>query len=211
MIIKIKEIILEEDLNHNDIAAIGLGIGAGGYLLHKGITETLPQKLGLRTEYHTTSKENAKNINKTGYLDPAFGGENGAAEKIGNTDFIAGSIGYNHITGPLKKNITNEDINASKRQSEIYKILYNSNKNFNNLTKSEEDLALLKSNIPILSNSKTFVIMEPNEYYNGGRFEVDSDSSMNALKTPEKIRVYNNKYEAIINNLKNRGSYGNQN
>ena len=95
-------------------------------------------------------------------------------------------------------------MDASERQSEIYKILYNSDKNFNDLTKSEENLALLKSKIPFLSKSKTFVVMEPNEYYNDGKFEKDNDSSMNALKTPEKIRVYNNKYEALIDKLRNR-------
>lgn len=204
MKIPIKQILLENELNHSDLAAIGVGLGTGGYLLHKTIIETLPRKLGFRTEYHTTSKENAKNINKTGYLDSSFGGENGAAQKIGNPDFIAGSIGYNHITGPLKQNITKDDMDASERQSEIYKILYNSDKNFNDLTKSEENLALLKSKIPFLSKSKTFVVMEPNKYYNDGKFEKDNDSSMNALKTPEKIRVYNNKYEALIDKLRNK-------
>ena len=74
--------------------------GAGGYLAYKGLEHGLPRALGIRTEYHTTSKENASLIKKAGnWLDPKFGGKNGWAAKIESDVYVQNSKNYVHITG----------------------------------------------------------------------------------------------------------------
>lgn len=178
----------------------------GAYLAHLGITKGAPKALGLRTEYHTTSTDNAKLINNSGYLDPNYGGYNGASEKISSGNFMKNSLNHVHITGALKPNITKEDEALSQKQNRIYKILYNSKslEDFND-TKND-NIKLLKSNIPFLSKSKTMLVMEPKDYFNKERFQIDNESQLPALKTTEKVRVHNNEYEALLYNLRNLGA-----
>ena len=55
--------------------------GVGGYLAYKGLEQGLPRALGIRMEYHTTSKESANLIKKAGnWLDPKFGGKGWSAK-----------------------------------------------------------------------------------------------------------------------------------
>lgn len=59
-------------MDRNDV--LGTAQVAGGtYLGYQGIKHGLPRALGLRTEYHTTSKANAELIRKAGnVLDPVL-------------------------------------------------------------------------------------------------------------------------------------------
>lgn len=58
-------------------------LAGGTYLGYQGIKHGLPRALGLRIEYHTTSKSNADLIKKSeNFLDPKFGGKNGYAQKV---------------------------------------------------------------------------------------------------------------------------------
>ncbi len=82
---------------------IGLGavqVAGGGYIAYKGIEHGLPRALGLRIEYHTTSKQNAKLIKKVGnILDPKFGGKGGWSETVKDISYINNSKNFIHITG----------------------------------------------------------------------------------------------------------------
>lgn len=76
-------------------------IGAGAYIGYKGIEHGLPRALGLRMEYHTTNKTNAKLIinNSNSHLDPKFGGKNGFSKVVNDDVFLTRSKNYIHITG----------------------------------------------------------------------------------------------------------------
>lgn len=76
-------------------------IGAGAYIGYKGVEHGLPRALGLRMEYHTTNKTNAKLIvnNSNSHLDPKFGGKNGFSNVVNDNVFMDRSKNYIHITG----------------------------------------------------------------------------------------------------------------
>ena len=74
---------------------------AGTYIGYKGIEHGVPRILGLRMEYHTTNKTNAKLIvnNSNSHLDPKFGGKNGFSKVVNDNLFLSRSKNYIHITG----------------------------------------------------------------------------------------------------------------
>ena len=73
----------KQDLKNNKIFG-ATQTALGGYLGYKTIFQGLPRLLGIRIEYHTTSRENAELIKKSGYfLDPKFGGKTGLSARSG--------------------------------------------------------------------------------------------------------------------------------
>ena len=217
MTIPIKQIILEVgyapedivDLNilHPDENFIGTNygkIGLGAYLTHKGITTVLPKTLGIRTEYHTTSNDNAKKILNTGYLDPSYGGTGGAGEKIKNERFVNNSKNFAHITGNINSSGSSiKDRINSNIQNIMYKAVYNLDKD-KKVSAKELGKGLFKSLIPGIDNSKTLIVMQPKDYFNKDRFSSDRDSGGEAMKTKEKIPVYSNKYSALYDQIKQK-------
>lgn len=209
MIIPIKKIILE-DIDIGDIAGTGALTAGAGYLAHKGITTGLPKALGLRTEYHTTTKKNAKNIMKTGYLDPNYGGT-GASAETKNPEYIKNSKNYVHITGNVASSgNTLKDRLISNVQTMAYRSALNNpeaivgkDKN-RSTTEKWKDLSkgIVRSINPIKNKAETLVIMAPKKHFNFKNFEVDKDAGGMAMKTKNPVKVYSNKYSALYNNIK---------
>lgn len=179
-------------------------IGLGTYLTHKGITTILPKTLGIRTEYHTTSKDNAKKILNTGYLDPSYGGTGGASEKIKSGQYINNSKNFVHITGNVKSSGSSiKDRINSNLQNVMYKAVHNLDTD-KRVSGKEFGKGLFKSIIPGIDNSKTLIVMQPKSYFNRDRFSPDHDSGGEAMKTKEKVPVYSNKYSALYDQIKQK-------
>ena len=204
--------------------AIGTAQVAGGtYLGFQGIKHGLPRALGLRTEYHTTNKTNADLIKKAGnILDPAFGGKNGWAEKSGLNSYIKHSQNYIHITGLHKDNIGTKPLlgkfTAPLRmfyrtaQCLMYKTFGNiDTKKFEKYFVEGDKKAFIKNMVKELKNSilhnrtKKFCISGTDSYFNT-KFIPDADDI--ALKSAEKIKVYNNRFSSMIAGLKKFGLSG---
>ena len=204
--------------------AIGTAQVAGGtYLGFQGIKHGLPRALGLRTEYHTTNKTNADLIKKAGnILDPAFGGKNGWAEKSGLNSYIKHSQNYIHITGLHKDNIGTKPLLGKftaplrmfyrKTQCLMYKTFGNIDiKKFQKYFLEGDKKAFIKNMVKELKNSilhnrtKKFCISGTDSYFNT-KFIPDADDI--ALKSAEKIKVYNNRFSSMIAGLKKFGLSG---
>ena len=204
--------------------AIGTAQVAGGtYLGFQGIKHGLPRALGLRTEYHTTNKTNADLIKKAGnILDPAFGGKNGWAEKSGLNSYIKHSQNYIHITGLHKDNIGTKPLLGKftaplrmfyrKTQCLMYKTFGNIDiKKFQKYFVEGDKKAFIKNMVKELKNSilhnrtKKFCISGTDSYFNT-KFIPDADDI--ALKSAEKIKVYNNRFSSMIAGLKKFGLSG---
>lgn len=182
-------------------------IGAGAIGTHVFTTSVLPKMLGLRTEYHVTPKSNYKNIKKTGYLDPSYGGKNGAGEHINSNKFKQNSKNFVHITGnPYTNGMSIKDRIRSNLDSLYMKALLNTDKKYfeknkdPNYWKKGLKIGYLKSLIPFLDNTKRLVIMEPKENFKQN-FEPDPDTFNSTLRTQKPVKIYSNKYQALYNNL----------
>ena len=204
-------------------------IAAGTYLGYQGLKHGLPRAAGIRIEYHTTSKENAKLIKKDGnILNPAFGGKNGWSEKVKSDSYVNNSKNYIHITGihkdskqfnSLVKKIKYGDrISAPlktvfrKLQTLMYKTVGNSS--FEDIEKSlgngnrKDIFKWLGTNLKkiILNDqTKTFSIPGTDSYFNK---EFISDVDDMALKSSKPIKAYNNRFSATIEGLKTFGLKG---
>ena len=162
----------------------------GGYLGYKTLSQGLPRLLGIRIEYHTTSRGNAELIKKSGYfLDPRFGGKTGLSARSGLDKYISKSKNYVHITGIHKDSkfskVANFFFGSIARGFQRYR--YNPIGN-------------------LLNRTKSFCIPGIDSYFNSN-FVADSYSNV-AIKTPSKLRVYNNRISAMIAGLKEFGLKG---
>lgn len=198
-------------------------VAGGTYLGYQGVKHGLPRALGLRTEYHTTSKANAALIKKAGnILDPAFGGKSGWAEKVGSSSYIKNSKGYVHITGLHKDSYVNKilvDKKLSmftapfrtlfrKAQCFMYKTVGNVDKKvFESILsgKVKETLGKNLKDIFLHDKTKKFCISGTDSYFNT-KFITDTDDI--ALKSAQKLKVYNNRFSAMVAGLKKFGLKG---
>lgn len=202
-------------------------LASGAYLGYQGVKHGLPRALGLRTEYHTTSKANADLIKKSGnFLDPKFGGKNGFAQKGANfnsllKDCIKKSENYVHITGLHKdssfvylvKNkkwlIPELRTVARKCQNFIYRYIELLNAEKCVAPKNRKDalknLAKISKNIVLPSKAKKFCISGTDSYFNT-KFIPDTDDI--ALKSIQKVKVYNNRFSSMVAGLKKFGLKG---
>ena len=110
-------------------------LAGGTYLGYQGIKHGLPRALGLRIEYHTTSKSNADLIKKSGnFLDPKFGGKNGYAQKGANFSLMLNgckseSENYVHITGLHKDSKFNSIVKNKKWLTPPLRTIYRKTQN----------------------------------------------------------------------------------
>lgn len=214
-------------MDRNDV--LGAAQLAGGtYVGYQGIKHGLPRALGLRTEYHTTSKANAELIRTAGnVLDPAFGGKNGWAQKVGSSSYVRHSENYIHITGLHKdsdfnKLLANKKLGKftslfrtmhRKLQCLMYKTVGNIDmqklKELNGSGNSKDVLKALakefKNGIFHHNKTKKFCISGTDSYFNT-KFIPDADDI--ALKSANKLKVYNNRFSAMVAGLKNFGLKG---
>ena len=213
---------------------IGTGqILAGGYIGYKSLEHGLPRALGIRIEYHTTSKKNAELIKRAGYiLDPKFGGKNGFSEMVLNREFINNSEKFIHITGIhadtvlakkhpvyaqfygfirrfsqniMYKNTENRDLKRSRK----YK------KEIENLAKYDSKKATAKYifhkisetffGIFKRSNTERFCIPGIDSYFNR-EFIPDCDDV--ALKSSKQVKAYSNRFGAMVAGLRKFGLKG---
>lgn len=222
-------------IDRND--AIGAAQVAGGsYIAYQGLKHGLPRTFGIRMENHTTSKANADLIKKTGnYLDPSFGGKGGWSEKIRNADYVQNSKGYVHITGAHPDGAFDKMIKEKLAKKNLPKFLNNVTatlcRKLNNLmyrtvgnTGVEELKAVaegstgkskseiykwfgeqMKKNI-FANKTKKFYIPGTDSYFTKN-FTPDPDSCM-ALKSTKPIKVYTNRFSAMMAGLKEFGLKG---
>lgn len=208
--------------------AVGAGeIAGGGYLAYKGLSHGLPRALGIRTEYHITSKENAALIEKSGnQLLPKCGGQNGWSKKVKSDKFVKNSTGYVHITGTHAKHkdfISNKlpkfmQPFARTLRRNTQKLLYKTvgNVDINELRAKFKEgtikkkellkfyLNVFKKNL-FNNNTKKFCIPGIDSYFNKN-FVPDSDDI--ALKSTKPVKVYKNRLSAMIAGLKQFGLKG---
>lgn len=194
---------------------IGAGeIAAGGYLGYKGIEHGLPRALGIRMEYHTTSKENAALIKKAGnILDPKFGGKNGWAKKVSCDQYVKNSKNFVHITGYHKDStrFVSRFMRPIQRwgQNMMYKTVGNCDiKELFKASSPKERIKILKNifiNNILKNKTKRFCIPGIDSYFNSN-FVPDTDDI--ALKSTKKLKVYTNRFSAMIAGLKKFGLKG---
>ncbi len=205
-------------------------IAGGSYLGYQGLKHGLPRTAGIRIEYHTTSKENAKAIKKAGnILEPKFGGKNGWSAKIKSNSYIKNSEGYVHITGmhkdhapiPLSKDLekykayilTPYRTLARKVQNLMYKTVGNVDcdelKTYlsSGKSKGEKLKWVSKKMAGGLFNNKTerFCIPGIDSYFNS-EFIADTDDI--ALKSTKPLKAYKNRFSAMLAGLKKFGLKG---
>ena len=211
-------------MDRNDLIG-GTQVAGGVYLGYKGIEHGLPRATGIRIEYHTTSKQNADLIKKSGnILDPAFGGKNGWSEKIGFSMFTKNSQNYVHITGlhanaDLKKFFKSKKIPNflvpmfrtyyRKFQNLMYRTVGNCPNIAEILKMSKDEKA--KKRFSYIKNAitgrqtKRFCIPGIDSYFNKN-FITDTDDI--ALKSAKPIKAYNNRFSAMAAGLKEFGFKG---
>lgn len=207
---------------------IGTAQVAGGtYLGYQGLKHGLPRAAGIRIEYHTTSKENAKAIKNAGnILDPNFGGKNGWSAKVKSNSCIKNSEGFVHITGMHKNHrggfrpLLNKTYFMApyrtlmrKAQNLMYKTV--GNVDFEELktalgskTSKGEKLkwASKKMAFGVFNNkTKRFCIPGIDSYFNS-EFIADTDDI--ALKSTKQLKVYENRFSAMLAGLKKFGLKG---
>ena len=209
--------------NNNSLA---LAQTAGGACLgYQGIKHGLPRTLGIRIEYHTTNNKNAAAIKQAGnFLDPAFGGINGCSGRVNNEGFVENSKNFIHITG------MNPDGHKDKMHKIIQRFLMkpaatiyrkvqcclyqtvgnfeqqeiNQIKNKNNFQKAFWYTKKIAS--AFLNNKTTkFCIPGIDSYFNS---EFVPDNNDIALKSSKKVKVYNNRFSAMLAGLEQFGIKG---
>lgn len=202
-------------------------IAGGAYLGYQGIKHGFPRALGVRIEYHTTSKANADLIKQSGnFLDPKFGGKNGFAQKGANVDSILSSCkrkseNYVHITGLHKDSKFNSIVKNNKYLIPELRTAYRKGQNLlyriidafvagncsmpKNKKESLRNLTVALKNCTITKSSKKFCIPGTDSYFNKN-FIPDTDDV--ALKSINKVKVYNNRFSATIAGLKEFGLKG---
>lgn len=207
--------------NAHGIAQFTVGASLG----YQGIKHGLPRALGLRTEYHITSKENADLIKKAGnILNPAFGGKNGWAEKTGRNLFIKNSQNYVHITGLHKDNQVAKPLLSKYKYTAPFRMYYRTGqclmyKTLGSIDAKKFEVFFRKrgkknfiiniakefKNTLLHNKTKKFCISGTDSYFNT-KFIPDADDI--ALKSAEKIKVYNNRFSSMIAGLKKFGLSG---
>ena len=205
-------------MGKSDVKGAGC-IAAGGYVGYKGVEHGLPRVFGIRTEYHTTSKENAELIKKAGnILDPKFGGKNGWGKKVECEHFLRNSKNYVHITGiheqekhlPVPKKFV-DFIRAPHRKFSciMYKFVGNNDmESLVNTSPKEAPKKILKtmfSNIFKPNQTKRFCIPGIDSYFNK-EFIPDTDDI--ALKSSKPIKAFNNRLSAMFEGIKKFGLQG---
>jgi len=196
---------------------------AGAYLGYCGVKHGLPRALGIRIEYHTTSRENADLIKKTSnMLDPKFGGT-GWAKKINYERYIENSKNFVHITGMHKNSslIPNSVPNyiiaivrpfRRKIQTLMYKLTGNISaaerrEILKNNSRKENIKLIVKRAAGLLffDRTKTFCIPGIDSYFNK-KFIPDTDDL--ALKSSKPLKVFGNRFSAMLQGLKQFGLKG---
>ncbi len=193
----------------------------GGYIAYQGINHGLPRALGIRIEYHTTTKDNARKIKESGgYLDPKFGGgETGWSKRVNSRHFLDNSKDYVHITGTNKNSKIPKKV--PKQLSGLYRTVsrqincalyktvgnteveeFKSCKEFN----PKYVLMLLKGNLTPFNNTERLCVGGIDSYFDDN-FIPDTDSCA-ALKTKQKVKVSTSRPGAMIDGLKKFGLKG---
>lgn len=202
-------------------------LASGAYLGYQGVKHGLPRALGLRTEYHTTSKASADLIKKSGnFLDPKFGGKNGFAQKGANYNLVLNgcikrSENSVHITGLHKDSAVNIFVKNKKWLTPEMRTITRTWQNFmyryiellnaekcaapKNMKDALKNLAKISKNIFLPSKSKKFCISGTDSYFNT-KFIPDPDDI--ALKSTQKVKVYNNRFSSMVAGLKKFGLSG---
>jgi hypothetical protein len=202
--------------NNNQVLGTAQVVGGAG-LAYEGIKHGLPRALGIRTEFHTTRKENLKSIKDCGnFLDPTFGGSNrGFATQIKRDEYVKASKNFVHITGVNNSSNFYQNIKpdtsgklkflrpamrtyARKAITLMYKAFGNS--------ESSEIKEVFKVNNLFKNNTKTFYIPGIDSYFEKN-FVADIDEPF-GLKTTKKLKVYNNRFSSTIAGLKQFGLKG---
>lgn len=204
-------------------------IMGGTYVGYQALQHGLPRAFGIRIEYHTTSKQNAKLIKQSGnILDPSYGGKNGLGQKINSKTFVDTSQNYVHITGlhkdsKLFNNNYFKKLKSKKvpirtlgriRDNLMYKIIgsgcVNNVEHFrgSKLSFLDKVKLALKRIMYAEFHSKTtrFCIPGIDSYFNS-EFISDPHDYL-ALKTNQPVKVYNNRFSAMLAGLKKFGLKG---
>ncbi len=204
-------------------------VAGGTYIGYQGLKHGLPRALGVRIEYHTTSNRNAKLIKDTGnVLDPRLGGRNGWGQKITSNRCINNSRNYVHITGfhkdsklftypRFKKLKVFEPFVRTigrKTQSFMYQIVGNGNfdkvvrvrRSSDSFFKKAKILLREFINVKLNNKTKCFCIPGIDSYFNK-EFITDLDDPL-ALKSSKPLKVYNNRFSAMIGGFKKFGLKG---
>lgn len=170
-----------------------LEVAAGAMAAYKGVEHGLPRALGIRTEYHVTTKQNAELIKKAGcILNPEFGGKNGMSSKIGSAmakkKFAQNSEGFVHITG----------VNSSTKP----RMGFDKPTGLLQTINRKEQVGMYKK---YAKGSKRFCIPGIDSYFDK-KFIADADDF--ALKSTENVKCYKNRFSAMIGGLKEFGLKG---
>lgn len=204
------------EVSRKDMAIGAAQVGLGGVLSYKTLEQALPRALGIRTEYHITTKENARAIKKMGnFLDPKCGGKNGWSAKIKSNCFVKNSTNYVHITGIHKdtKDLPKflEKFPAARElgrrfQLAMYKVVaYFDNPDEIARMAPKEQVPKWIKGILFNNKTKTFYIPGVDSYFNK-EFIPDFDDY--ALKTTNKLKCYSTRFGAMLGGLKKFGLKG---
>jgi hypothetical protein len=180
-------------------------VGAGGLVGYHTVTSGVPRLLGLKTEQHVTTRQAAKEIKKTKFLDPSFGGK-GMSKTIG-VDFLVENSKKNvHISGY-------KDLETSTRVKIFHPVLKRLQKV---LYKSVAGLNLKNKNLSAglelgpksgRRRTTTFYTTNSDKYYDKN-FKIDYDSGLGGLKTKKEVPVSTNKLNSLISGIKRTGVKG---
>ena len=203
-------------MDKNDLIG-SLQILGGSYIGYKCLEHGLPRSLGIRIENHTTLNENALLIKQSGnILDPACGGKNGFAAFIPKKNYIENSKNYVHITGIKGNSEFAKFINKKFKNINILTSAYRTySRNFtgemyrlvgNGLQQYGKNLAPAVLNRILHNKTKRFYVPGIDSYFNAN-FVSDSDDWL-AMKTDKKLKVYNNRFEAMLSGVKTFGLKG---
>lgn len=216
--------LINESEDQKSIKAKDVGKAAvGGYIAKKSLDHGLHRIFGLRGETHTTNKETAAKIKKSGnILDPAKGG---TGASIGIPKYKEASKGHIHITGYNKDTLEKGPKEFSRMtqsalrkyqpiHKKIQKLMYRvaHHKEFpstfekftNGEISQQEFLKRLKSMIKT-SKGKTFHVMGSEDFYNKN-FHPDPDDL--ALRSTKAVKVSNSKLGATVKGIKTFGLKG---
>ncbi len=176
--------------------------GAGGLVGYHTVTSGVPRLLGLKTEQHVTTRDAAKNIKRTGFLDPAFGGK-GMSKTI--------NVGILKDTSEKKVHISGyKDVKATGRERILHpvlkrfqKILYKSVGGLN-LKVNELTGGMKLGPKSGRRRTTTFYTTNPDKYYSKN-FDIDTYSGIGGLKTKKKVPVSTNKLKSLVSGIKRTG------